>query len=141
MPAKKMRGLTLIEVIIGLLLLASCGIGVAAIYAQQEHSLRGGRLHAVAAKLSDNIAVLIHREHDRSVNFETGLGHTCNNSQSLHDSENEIACWQEDVARKLPNGSARITLDSNTAPPQYIITISWTDPRTGTASYVQRVAN
>ncbi len=133
------RGLTLIETIIGLLLMAGCVIGIAAIYAQHEHSLHGGYLHATAAELSERMAALIRNEKDKSASFETGLGHACNSSQSIPDVENEVACWQDDVARELSNGTARITLDGSTVPAQYIITISWTDPRTGTASYVQRV--
>ena len=141
-PASKPRAkkLTLIEVIIGALLMATCVIVIAAIYAQRTHDLRGGKLHATAAELSDQMATLIRGEKNNSAIFETGLGHACNVAQALPDIENEVACWQEDVARELSNGSARIVLDNSTVPAQYIITISWTDPRSGTASYVQRVS-
>ena len=134
------RGLTLIEIIIGLLLAISCIIGITAIYAQQQHSLRKSGLHATAEDLSQQMAALIRNEKDKSASFETGLGHACNIAQSIPDVENEVACWQDDVARELSNGSARIMLDNSTTPAQYVITISWTDPRSGTASYVQRVA-
>jgi hypothetical protein len=119
--------------------MTSCVIGIAAIYAQRNHGLRGGKLHAIAAQLSDHMAALIRSEKGQNAVFETGLGHSCNVSQSLPDIDNEVACWQDDVARDLSNGSARIVLDNSTVPAQYIITISWTDPRSGTASYVQRV--
>ena len=133
------QGLTLIEVIIGLLLIASCIIGIAAIYAQHEHSLRGGTSHHVAARLSDEMASLIQRQPDTSTNYETGLGHTCDATQDINNTANEVACWQDKVARELSNGTALITLDSNSIPENYVITISWTDQYIGTASYVRRV--
>lgn len=135
-----MRKLTMGQIVGGLTLLAVCTIGIAAIYARHNHSLRGGRLHATAAELSDQMAAMIRDPKNAAASFETGLGHTCNTAQSIPDVENDVACWQDDVAHELSNGSARIVLDTSTVPAQYIITISWTDPRTGTASYVQRVS-
>ena len=136
--SEKGHRVSLIEAIIGLVLMASCFFGIAAIYAQRDHRI-GGSLHATAAGLSDQMAAIIRNETDTAANFETGLGHTCNSAQSIPDVDNEVACWQDDVARELSNGNARIVLDTSIVPPQYIITISWTDARTGTASYVQRV--
>jgi len=119
--------------------MASCFFGIAAIYAQHDHRPSGGGLHATAAELGEQMASIVRNEKDASTNFETGLGHTCNSAQAIPDVDNEVACWQDDVARALSNGAARIVLDSSTVPAQYVITISWTDPRAGTASYVQRV--
>lgn len=135
-------GLALIEVIVGILLLASCVVGIAAIYAQQQHSLRGGRLHNVAAALSNDMVSMINYEHDKSVSFETGIGRVCDARKSAtakdNSIDNQIACWQDKIAHELPNGSSRIVLDTSAVPEQYVITISWTD-RAGTASYVRRV--
>ncbi|MES1196936.1 MAG: hypothetical protein ABUL58_08325 [Steroidobacter sp.] len=137
--SSKGHRLSLIEIIIGLVLMSSCFFGIAAIYAQHDHRLGGGGPHATAAELSEQMAGIIRNEKDASASFETGLGHTCNNAESIPDIDNEVACWQDDVAKGLSNGNARIVLDNSTVPAQYVITISWTDPRTGTASYVQRV--
>ena len=41
------KKLTLVEAIIGMVLMASCVIGITAIYAQRSHSLQGGKLHAI----------------------------------------------------------------------------------------------
>lgn len=125
---------------IGLSSMAICTIGIGAIYARHNDSLRGGRLHATAAQLSDQMAIMIRDKKNADASFETGLGHVCNTAQSIPDVENDVACWQDEVAHELSNGNARIVLDTSTVPPQYVITISWTDPRTGTASYVQRVS-
>jgi hypothetical protein len=136
------QGLALTEIIAGILLLASCVVGVAAIYAQQQHSLRGGKLHTVAAELGNEIAEMIRNEHDPSASFETGVGRICDATKpagKTAEIDNQVACWQDKVARELSNGSARITLDTSTVPAQYVVTISWTDPRTGTASYVRRI--
>jgi hypothetical protein len=137
---KKPRRFSFIEMTIGLILFASIIFGIATMYSKRKHGLGAGSLHATAADLSDQMVRLIQEEKDKAVSFETGLGHTCNVDQAIPDVENEVACWQDDVAHALSNGSARIVLDSSTVPSQYVITISWTDPRAGTASYVQRVA-
>jgi len=137
--APRARKLTVGQTVMGLLSMALCVAGIGAIYAKHNDALRGGRLHATAAQLSNQMALMISDRKNAGATFETGLGHACNTAQSIPDVENDVACWQDDVAHELSNGSARIVLDTSTVPAQYVITISWTDPRTGTASYVQRV--
>jgi len=137
--ASHARKLTAGQIVIGLSSMAICTLGIGAIYARHNDSLRGGRLHATAAQLSDQMVAMIRDKKNADTSFETGLGHTCNTAQSIPDVENDVACWQDEVAHELSNGNARIVLDTSTVPSQYVITISWTDPRTGTASYVQRI--
>jgi len=133
------RRLSFIELTIGMILIVSIIVGIATMYSKRKHNLGGGSLHATAAELSDQMVRMIQQEKDNTASFETGLGHSCNTDQAIPDVDNEVACWQDDVAHALSNGTARIVLDSSTVPAQYVITISWTDPRAGTASYVKRV--
>lgn len=146
-PARQ-RGVTLVEVIVAILLIASCTIGIAAIYAQRQNIARGGRLHERAVELAQQIAIAIRDNSDSKSNFETALGNTCNTEASqskdtttnkASNTANTVACWQDRVEQELTNGSANISLDRNTVPAQYIIVVSWSEPRSGTASYVLRV--
>jgi hypothetical protein len=130
----------MVEIIVALLLITSCVIGIAAIYAQRQNIARGGRLHERAVELAQQIAGHIRQDGNTGNNFETKLGATCNSELSKSDNAtNLVACWQDSVEQDLTNGSARISLDRNTVPAQYVIVVSWSEPRTGTASYVLRV--
>lgn len=142
------RGLTLVETIVALLLIASITIGIAAIYAQRQNIARGGRLHARAVELAQQMATSIGENGDGKTNFETTLGATCNlpstpaggaAGKKTNSAVNTVACWQDMVEQELTNGSANISLDRATVPAQYIIVVSWSEPRSGTASYVLRV--
>lgn len=134
------RGLTMVETIVAILLITSCVIGIAAIYAQRQNIARGGRLHERAVELAQQIADYIRQSNNARNNFETLLGATCNAELGNSGSAtNLVACWQDTVEQDLSNGSARISLDRNTVPAQYVIVVSWSEPRTGTASYVLRV--
>ncbi len=134
------RGLTMVETIVAILLIASCVIGIAAIYAERQNIARGGRLHERAVELAQEIAAHIRQDVSGNNNYETTLGATCNSALSKSDNPtNTVACWQDAVEQDLTNGSARISLDHNTVPAQYVIVVSWSEPRSGTASYVLRV--
>ena len=150
-PARH-QGVTLVEVVVALLLVASCTIGIATIYAQRQNIARGGRLHEHAIELAQQLAATIRDNSDGKRNFETRLGNTCKtppkestdklNAQlqaNGSSAANTVACWQDRVEQELTNGSATISLDRNTVPAQYIIVVSWSEPRSGTASYVLRV--
>jgi Tfp pilus assembly protein PilV len=141
-------GVTLLDTIVALLLLASCTIGIAAIYAQRQNIARGGRLHEHAVKLAQQMATTIEENSDAATNFETTLGATCdeqpskatrNSKKKTNHAVNIVACWQDSVEQDLTNGTANISLDRTSVPAQYVIIVSWSEPRSGTASYVMRV--
>jgi Tfp pilus assembly protein PilV len=137
----RQHGATLVEVIVAILLLASCVIGIAAIYAQRQNIARGGREHEHAVELAQQIATSIRQASNGKDNFETALGATCDSKLSkLDPTANLVACWQDSVEKELTDGSARISLDRSTVPEQYVIVVSWSEPHNGTASYVLRVA-
>jgi Tfp pilus assembly protein PilV len=133
----RQRGMSLIQGVLAVLLVASLVIGIATIYAGSENTARGGRLHRDAVELADRMAEQIRRG-DPHADFETRIGVTC--SKTKDAIEQAVACWQEQVATQLTNGSSGIALDTSTTPAEYVITVNWSEPRTGTASYVMRVA-
>lgn len=135
----KQFGLTLVEIIVAVLLLGSLGIGIAAIYAQHDKAVRGGKLHARAVELAKEMANYMRVENNPNTSFETTIGVTCDPRADTHNITNLVACWQNRVESDLTNGSAYISLDRSSIPPQYVIAVSWSEPRFGTASYVLRV--
>jgi type IV pilus assembly protein PilV len=135
------RGITLLETIIAMLLVTSGVIGIAAIYAQRQNIARGGHVHQRAVELAQQMAAHIRQDANPKNNFETTLGATCKSTSAKSDgATNQVACWQDEIEQELTDGTARISLDRNAVPAQYVIVVSWSEPRTGTASYVLRVA-
>ncbi len=132
-------GLTLIEAVLAILILASCIIGVATLYTRQENIARGGRLHERAVELARELAKQISDDSDSKHNYETVLGISCDTATTASTAENRVACWQDKVEQELTDGSARVSLDRTLLPAQYVIIVSWSEPRSGTASYVLRV--
>jgi Tfp pilus assembly protein PilV len=137
---RKNKKVSAIEIIIAVVVMSALLAALLALYRSGGVRMPGASAHSTAAEFSDRMADRIRQEKNPAAAFETGLGHACNTAQSIADVENDIACWQDEVSRELPNGSARIVLDDSTVPAYYVITISWTDSRSGTATYVQRVA-
>lgn len=136
----RQHGLTLVEGVLAVLLLASLTIGIATLYAVSTKEERGGQLHKKAVTLAQQVAAEIGSNQDAHSDFETRIGATC--SEKYADKNviaHDVACWQEQVATQLTNGSSRISLDTSKVPPEYVIVVSWSEPRTGTASYVLRV--
>lgn len=134
-------GFTLVEAIVAVLLLGSCVIGIGAIYAQHDKTVRGGKLHAHAVELAKELAERMRVTPDPQASFETTIGTTCKPAAKPDKDtpSNIVACWQNRVETELTNGSTYITLDRNSVPPQYMIAVSWSEPRSGTATYLLRV--
>lgn len=139
-PILKSSGITLRKNILIALFMTSCVIGIASLYAQRQNIVRGGRLHERAVQLAQEIAAKIRIDANIKHNYETILGANCDPKSSKTGNATAIvACWQDKVEQQLTNGSARIWLDHTTLPAQYVIIVSWSEPKTGTASYVLRV--
>ena len=137
------RGFTLVEMLVALLLLASCLIGIAALKATRVRSYEGSAQHDRAVVLASDISTLIGSRRNPTFKYETSIGTVCKKDFESENAErlaqNELACWQDRVAAELPNGSASVVFDADAGPPSYIITISWSEPSIGTASYVRRL--
>jgi hypothetical protein len=118
-------------------------IGIASLYAERIRPGSGGRLHATAVELAQTIAVNIRTNRDQEAIYENAMGVVCRQTLNAKKPEaraaNEVACWQDEVEKVLPNGSGFISLDMTVVPPAYTITVSWSEPGARTASYVERV--
>lgn len=137
-------GFTFIDMLVALLLLGTCMIGIAALKATRVRSYEGSAQHDRAVALATEIGALIHSQRNTSIKYQTGIGVVCKpdmkSTQPERVADNELACWQDRVEAELPNGNASVVLDSKSSAPSYIVTISWSEPSIGTASYVRRIA-
>lgn len=138
------QGFTIVDLLVALLLLAPFILGIAALKAERVRKNDSSAEHQRAVRLSGEAAELIASEHIPGFRYETSVGLVCDKDLRSGRRErlaaNAVACWQDKVAAELPNGSAAIAYDSKATSPSYVVTISWSNPQAGTASYVARVS-
>jgi type IV pilus assembly protein PilV len=136
-------GFTLVDALVALLVLTMGFIGIASLYAERIRPGSGGPLHATAVELAQTIAAAIRANRDPGAIYENAMGVVCKPAGLAKKPEaraaNEVACWQDDVEKALPNGSGFISLDTTVVPSAYTVTVSWSEPGARTASYVERV--
>lgn len=148
MPADKPlslrpRGATLVEVLVALLILSVGLLGVAALYVDNLRNGRTGVLRTQAAALAADMAERVRTNRSGGASFARVTGQRCQELPSTASADdvaaNEVACWQEEVAKSLPNGTGIVARDTTTLPATYTVTVSWSETGAGTASYVVRV--
>lgn len=123
------------------------GVGVLSIvtvYLQRERAVSITAQQALAHRLANEMAQRIESQSHTDVRFENAIGVRCaaapgtSTPPAQAQAIREVACWQERVAAELPNGTGSIALDDFAVPPSYAITVSWSLPRGGLASYTVR---
>jgi type IV pilus assembly protein PilV len=136
-------GLTLTETLTALVLLAIGVLCIATVYLERTAAAPAVLLHSKANRLAQEMAERIRAQNSAQVHFENPVGVRCNqrlgNVAPQLMATNDLACWQEKVAQTLPNGSGAITHDAQQVTPAYLITVSWSPPKRGTASFLLRV--
>lgn len=139
------RGLTLTETVTALALLGIGVLCIATVYLERTQAAPAVLLHSKASRLAAEMAERMKSHRAGAVHFDNPVGVRCNsrldNATPQQAATNDIACWQDKVARTLPNGSGAIAHDSQSTPPAYLITVSWTPAGSGTASYLLRVTD
>jgi type IV pilus assembly protein PilV len=137
------QGATLVEVLVALLILSVGLLGIAALYVDNLRNGRTGVLRTQAAQLAADMAERVRTNRAGGASFARVTGQRCRDLPSTPTADeaaaNEVACWQEEVAKVLPNGTGLVALDSTTVPATYTVTVSWSETGAGTASYVVRV--
>jgi Tfp pilus assembly protein PilV len=140
----RVRGFTIAEILVAMLVMAVGIIGIAALYADQVRTDPGAHLHQQALELAQAIEGRVHAMKDGRVGFAGTVGVVCDPQLKLvlpqDAAAQEAACWEDEVERRLPSGLGSITRDLSTTPVTYVVAVSWSAPETGTASYVIRVS-
>jgi type IV pilus modification protein PilV len=131
------------EVLAALLVMAVGIIGVAALYSDTVGTNTDARLQTQAAELAAEIAKRIESNATGRIGYIGTVGIVCNpNAKTLNAPDaaaNEAACWEERVEQTLPSGSGTVNRDTTTSPPSFIVSVSWSAPGKGAASYVIQV--
>ncbi len=142
-PYSRPHGATLVELLVALLILSVGLLGIAALYVDNLRNGRTGVLRTQAATLAADMAERVRTNRSGGASFARVTGQRCRELPPTASTDdvvgNEVACWQEEVAKTLPNGTGIVARDTTTVPPTYTVTVSWSETGAGTASYVVRV--
>ncbi len=136
---KKAGGFTLVEVLIALIILSVGMLGIAGLYV---HSMQAGRTSLFrhnAVTLAGDVADRI-RANPRAAAVYALAGGDNNcvdggvNCTPGQMAANDIFLWDQQAADTLPSGTVTVVFDNGVLPPNYEITIDWTEPE-GNLSY------
>jgi Tfp pilus assembly protein PilV len=139
---RNQRGLTLAEIGMAIFAIGIGALSIATVYLQRERTASITAQHATARDLAVEMTARIDAQQKPDARYENAIGVRCSAAQQNTNAQtattNEVACWQERVAAQLPNGSGSIAFDSSMVPATYVVTVSWSQPRGGLASYTVR---
>jgi type IV pilus assembly protein PilV len=132
--AKASRGFTLLEALIALLVLSIGLLGLAGLQASSArlgHEAHMRSITTVAAseiieKIRVRTAKLSRADRPDIVQQYVGAGGDCDPTESSID--NDVACWQENLALQLPEGQGAIADDDGDG--IFDVEISWYDRET-----------
>jgi type IV pilus assembly protein PilV len=130
---RKVRGFTLVEVLIALVIMSVGMLGIAGLYV---HSMQAGRtsiLRHNAVTLAGDIADRIRANPRAGAAYsQAGANNNCVNSGvncTIGEmAANDIFLWDQQAATTLPNGQVSIVVDNGVVPPTYQITLTWNEP-------------
>lgn len=129
----KVRGFTLIEVLIALVIMSVGMLGIAGLYV---HSMQAGRtsiLRHNAVTLAGDIADRIRANPRAGAAYaQAGANNNCVdggvNCTIGEMAANDIFLWDQQAEATLPNGQVSIVVENGLVPPTYQITLTWTEP-------------
>lgn len=132
------------EVIAALLVIAIGLVGIASLYGEAVQAELDTEPRSQAARLAHEMADRVKSNAAGRSGYASVVGVLCvregrDSRKPQTAAAQEAACWQDEVEKHLPSGTGAITRDQSTAPPTYVVAVSWSAAGAGAASYVVRV--
>jgi type IV pilus assembly protein PilV len=130
-------GFSLVEALVALLVLSIGMLGIAALYIESLRSGRTALLRTQAVTLAADMADRIRANRmgldayeaivtSSNTNAACEPGGAGCNTQAL--ARHDKAVWLGTLEDALPGATGTIDYDGGTAPPTYIITVTWSEP-------------
>ncbi|HEY4366116.1 MAG TPA: type IV pilus modification protein PilV [Steroidobacteraceae bacterium] len=137
-------GFTFVEFLAALLVVGIGMIGIAALYDDSVRADPASQPRLQAEELAQEMATRVSANAAGRSGYVSIIGVVCSpgSKQPIRPTDaaaQEAACWQDEVQKKLPNGSGSITNDTSSVPVTYVVAVSWSAAGVGASSYVMRV--
>ncbi|MCZ6561208.1 MAG: type IV pilus modification protein PilV [Gammaproteobacteria bacterium] len=129
---KRIRGFSLVESLVALVVLSVGLLGVARMYVYSLQSGRTALLNSQAVILAADMADRIRANRTAGIDYAGAAanfgcingGVDCTPTQMA---ANDLLFWQAEVAIALPNGQAGVAVNVATLPTTFVITVVWND--------------
>ncbi|MGI9270296.1 MAG: type IV pilus modification protein PilV [Woeseiaceae bacterium] len=130
---QKLRGFSLVEVLIALVIMSVGMLGIAGLYVQSMQAGRTSMLRHHAVTLAGDVADRIRANPRAGIAYEgPPLNGNCVSGVVSCDevgmAGHDIMLWQEQAVDTLPTGTVTIVFDDSGVPPIYTITVGWDEP-------------
>ncbi|HKQ85110.1 MAG TPA: hypothetical protein VJS42_23125 [Steroidobacteraceae bacterium] len=137
------RGFSVAELLSAIVVLAVGILGVVALYVDRVHE-QTRNPHTIASALAEEMADRIRSRGGTGTASRLQIAPFCTQPAGADDSvpqadsvAQDAACWQDKVARALPNGAGMVEREQSRK--GYRITVSWSEAGVGAASFVMHV--
>ena len=128
----RLRGFSLVEVLIALVIMSVGMLGIAGLYVQSMQAGRTSTLRHNAVTLAGDVADRIRANPRAGVAYE-GAGDDkdcvaedtdCNEADMA---EHDIFLWKNQAGATLPDGDVDVEFNDGVFPPEYTINVNWVE--------------
>ena len=131
--AQRLRGFSLVEVLIALVIMSVGMLGIAGLYVQTMQAGRTSMLRHHAVTLAGDVADRIRANPRAGIAYEgAALDGSCVSGvvdcDEVAMAGHDILLWKQQAVATLPAGDVEITFDDSGVPPVYTINVIWSEP-------------
>lgn len=135
MLRNNVKGFSLVEVLVALVVVSVGMLGVAGLYVNGLQAGRTAMFSHQAVTLAGDVADRIRANPRAGVAYDgngDGVNHNCVaggvDCDAAQMAATDTFFWQQQAAAALPNGRVDVQLDAGVDPPEYTINVSWDEP-------------
>lgn len=131
---RSLRGFTLVEVLIALIIMSVGMLGIASLYVQSMQAGRTSLFRHNAVTLAGDVADRMRANRTAGAVYEdpAGADNDCiagaTNCSAPEMAMQDILIWKQQAQDTLPNGDVTIVFNNAVTPPTYTIQVSWDEP-------------
>ena len=129
----RLRGFSLVEVLIALIIISVGMLGIAGLYVQSMQAGRTSMFRHNAVILVGDVADRIRANPTAGATYTVVGGSNQNcvaqgvNCSAPQMANNDVFLWSAQAAESLPGGTVTVVFDGAVTPPTYAITANWTE--------------